>query len=231
MSHLRRFLHLEGRRKARDSAAPAEPSASSRFATLEQPASAAPEEAFVPPATVQRFERQVSDPPLATDERALEEQPFLRCMHCQIDSSRYAQVCPQCGSSLTAPEQQEFNRALWEQRLRYREEEAKAQEEASRVRAEQQAELEAAYRQLERRSRPSGETPLGIWLLRRIADPRWRIGVIVGGLLAYAVFSVVELRGGRPSFRLWLLVTLGLVALFTPPRMLVTRRRRWYDDF
>lgn len=230
MSSLKRFLHLEGRRQERGSAAPAEPSASGRFASLEHPADEASMEVPRAAATVARFERQVSDQPLVTDERALEEQPFLRCMHCQIDSSRYAQHCPQCGSSLTSPEQQEFNRALWQQRLQHREEEVRAQEAARKVTAEQMVELENAYRQLDTLREVRGDLPFGLWVIRQIKDPRWRIGVIASGLLGYAVLCVVALRGGWGARQLWLLVTIALSALFAPPSMR-RRRRRWFDDY
>jgi hypothetical protein len=235
MSSLKRFLHLEGHRKDRGPSAPRRKDGPSRFSALENPAPDASDGAASPAGTRQRFERQVTDQPLATAERAPEEQPFIRCMACHADNSRYAQSCINCSEALQTPAQQEFNRALWEERLQQRAEEARASQ--ARAAAEREAMAERLFQseleraRLEREyGREGQDVPPGIWLLRRIRDPRWRIGVIAGGALTFVIVLGAALRGSSGA-RLALFFG-GLLALvmFTPPRVwLQRRRRRWWE--
>jgi hypothetical protein len=66
-------------------------------------------------------------------------QPFLRCMRCEVDASRYARACPNCGADLDDPEQRAWNARLWARRR----EERDQLEQASRARQDGVAEAEA----------------------------------------------------------------------------------------
>lgn len=238
MSSLKRFLHLEGQRKGRAPSPPAKVGPS-RFSALENDrAPGGPGEAPAPAGTVERFERQVSDQPLATDARSLDEQPFIRCMHCHGDNGRFAQYCINCSEALNTPAQQEFNRHLWDERLQQRAEENKfSQAKATADRqamAEQLAERELLGQRLKEsfeEERVDQDVALGVRMLRAIQSPGWRLAIIGGGLLVIAGFGVAALRGNMNA-RLVLLgcAVLGLF-LFTPPRVwLERRRRRWWQD-
>src|SRR5262245_52919403 len=106
MSRLKRFQHLEAPREGR----PGEASSTTdeRFANLEaeRPAQpATPASTASRGGAAERFQRQVSEQPLALDARVTGEQQFIRCMRCEADNSRYARECIHCGTRLDTDEQ------------------------------------------------------------------------------------------------------------------------------
>jgi hypothetical protein len=184
-------------------------------------------------------------------EPAGEEQPFIRCRRCEMDNSRFARRCANCGEDLATEEQRAFNARLWEERRRERDEldrenaerrAAQAQAEAEAARDRRQAAEEMA-RQVGERERerlsagglgggwgqgqepygaPSDPAPVGVRLLRLIPSPLWRLAAI--GALVLAVVLGLALARANPVALV--LVFSLLVGLFTPRRR--WSRRRWW---
>ncbi len=100
-----------------------------RFLRLERPHQ--PGEQQSPVANPGRFAPEEPRSPgsgIETDEEPADAQPFLRCARCEMDNTRFAQQCLNCGAPLHTPEQELYNRQLWQKRRA----EAAAEEEALR---------------------------------------------------------------------------------------------------
>jgi hypothetical protein len=119
-----RFLNLERGRRDAPGTAPAQ-QGSGRFDALEHPGEVAPPAAAP---SADRF-RPPPEPKLALElsESRPEDQPFIRCLRCQMDNHALATACSQCHCDLNTPEQRDFNQKLWDQ-LRRESEEFKAAE-------------------------------------------------------------------------------------------------------
>ena len=140
-----------------------------RFLRLERPHR--PGEQHTPVASPGRFAPEEDRPPgsgIDTDEEADDVQPFLRCARCEMDNTRFAQKCANCGAPLHTPEQELYNRQLWQKR-----------------RAEAAAEQEA-LRKMHEPPRLDGDAALarevGEELARqrlRAQDPRYAMGEVL----------------------------------------------------
>jgi len=129
-----------------------------RFMRLERPHQ--PGEQHTPVANAERFAPEEPRPPgsgIEIDEEPVGEQPFLRCARCEMDNTRFAQGCSNCGAPLHTPEQELYNRQLWQKR-----------------RAEAQAEGEALQRMREP-SPPARDPEVARQKLRE-TDPRYALG-------------------------------------------------------
>lgn len=134
----RRFQRLERARPERPDG-DEHPGAAGRFEGVEAeppPAPAGPPASRPGPAG-NRF-REPAPRPLEVAEEDPGEQPFLRCMRCEADNSRYARACATCGEDLGTPEQRAFNQGLWDRRRQERAEEDRQAAER-RVAAERDA--------------------------------------------------------------------------------------------
>lgn len=144
---LRRFERLERPRKEApetDERPGGDPGTEDRFDDLgarppPRPAPAGP--SAPPPTAGDRFAPPRPRPP-ELEQRDGDQQPFLRCMRCETDSSRYARTCTTCGEELHTEAQQAFNQKLWEARKRERDE--LERENAGRRAAQATAEAEVA---------------------------------------------------------------------------------------
>lgn len=236
-----RFKRLEAPRTERggdDAAKKTE----ERFTRMEK--ERAPGEAPPPPPRrpASRMERQVSDQPLALDTRSKAEQQFIRCMCCEADNSRYAQVCIHCGAPLQTDEQRDYNEQFWRQRQADVAQEQQAVEQMqahkkqlTKEQAEAQAEVYAA---MVREAQGGGDTsdPPGIRIIRGIESTSGRVMAVIG-FVVLGMISFGCLAKWQPG-RTWLGVTglVGVVALailFLPPGIWTARRRRsfWNDDW
>jgi len=140
-----------------------------RFLKLERPHR--PGEQQTPVASPGRFAPEEERPPgsgIETDIEPDDAQPFLRCARCEMDNTRFAQKCANCGAPLHTPEQEVYNRQLWQKR-----------------RAEAAAEQEA-LRKMHEAPRLSGDAELarevGAELERqrlRAQDPRYALGEVL----------------------------------------------------
>lgn len=97
---LSRFLRLERKRPPRD----------------RKPSAVLQRERFEPPLTAEHQER-FEPPPTTGVELAAPEpegaQPFVRCVFCEHDNSRFDARCRSCGQALDGDEQRAFNERLW----------------------------------------------------------------------------------------------------------------------
>src|SRR5207248_1655233 len=80
------------------------------------------------PARFAPEERRAAPSGIETDEEPADAQPFLRCAQCEMDNTRFAERCANCGAPLHTPEQDLYNRQLWQKRRA----EAAAEQEALR---------------------------------------------------------------------------------------------------
>jgi hypothetical protein len=213
-----------------------------RFLRLERPHQ--PGEQRTPVAHAERFAPEEPRAPgsgIETDEEPAGAQPFLRCAQCEMDNTRFAQRCANCGAPLHTPEQDLYNRQLWQKRLA----EAAAEQEALR-KMHQPASAgrgigdaryalgevlarEVAEREEERLSWMSGDAMLPFGVRAVLAMPsrwRWRAGCAAAAWLAGT--GLAALRTHHPT-PIWLFFgSLGvLLALFTPARR---RPRYWWSD-
>jgi len=236
MSRLDRFKHLEAKRT--DRSGEGDKSTEERFNRVER--ERAPGEAPPPSPAAQRMQRQVSDPPLALDQRSTDEQQFTRCMHCEADNSRFAHACIHCGAPLQTDEQRAFNERFWR---KHRSEAAQEQqaveqlhrhdkeltEEQSRVQRETFSQM---VKEAQDQAGREGQ-PWGIRMINALKDPIWQ-WVLIGFFAMAGLGSVAGLRYGRPDqFGLrWVCIgTLAaLVLLFTPPGWWARRTRRSFLD-
>jgi hypothetical protein len=215
-----------------------------RFLRLERPHQ--PGEQHTPVANPARFapeERRAPSSGIETDEEPDDAQPFARCAQCEMDNTRFAGRCANCGAPLHTPEQDLYNRQLWQKRRA----EAAAEQEALRkmhqpaapdggVRPVHDARYalgevlarEVADREEARLSWMSSDVsvPLGIRAVMAM-PPRWRWRA--GGVIALWLggTGIAALRTHHPT-PMWLFFgSLGvLLAFFTPSR---PRRRYWWS--
>ncbi|HVE83516.1 MAG TPA: hypothetical protein VND93_11735 [Myxococcales bacterium] len=242
MSQMDRFRRLEGPRAGRqdDQANSAE----ERFSRVEPERAPASTPAPAPGhgAAAQRIGRQVSEQPLALDDRSTAEQPFIRCMRCEADNNRHAQECAHCGAALQTEEQRAFNDDFWAKRQAEQAEEAEAverfhaaQEQAAKraeaERAETVAAIAVAVGQEIRAS--SAGMPPALRMLRAVADPGRRF-LAACGFGLWGLISLIGLFKSRgPAGQLLSLGGLLLLGiLWTPSHWWTARRRRgwWTDD-
>jgi hypothetical protein len=237
---LRRFLHLERPRVARDGAAPEappSPGAAERFAQVERPGMKAPAAGRPTGARLERFGPE-PEPSIELVDTESDARPFTRCMRCGMDHGVFATECTHCGASLDTEAQRAFNERLWAERREQAAREARALAErrvledraaeedcrAARARAEALAREvgDAERRRLDREAWREGPwTDRGGWTggtpewLLSLARRPWLATAVLGGAAALALFAKA---GGRAAALLPILV---LVVLLSP------RRGRW----
>lgn len=244
---MRRFLHLE---RPRPPGAESEPPVSEERFEKVEPAGPEPAPEPVPGAATDRF-RPPRERPLDVADAPEGVQPFVRCARCEMDSARFAEICPNCGADLRTPEQAAFNERLWDGRRqeaaaeeqvlaeRRRERERLATEE-QRARREQLAGM--ARREADRvegelgspwgrrhgwgTDADDGRAPAGLRLLRLIQNPLLRIAAIAGAVALPLGLLVLPSR--QSGWRIAGMVLLFLlVALVSPPGWRYRRRDRW----
>lgn len=165
MSLRDRFRRFERLERPRQEGADAvdRPATGERFEGLE---TASPPAAGGAPASTgagDRFAPPRPRPP-ELEQRSTEEQPFLRCMRCETDSSRYARTCSTCGEELHTEAQRAYNEKLWAARVKERDD--LERENAGRREAAARAEQEAA----EARRQAAAE------MARQVGErERWRL--------------------------------------------------------
>ena len=214
----------------------------SRFLKLERPHQRGEQQ--TPVANAERFAHEEGRAPgsgLTTDEEPADAQPFLRCAQCEMDNTRFAQRCSNCGAALLTPEQELYNRQLWQKRRA----EATAEEEALRRMhqppPEQLRAQDPRYALGEVLAREVGEreearlswmdaasgVPFGIRAVAAMSSRwRWRAGCAVALWLGGT--GLAALRTHHPV-AMWLFFGSAavLLALFTPAR---PRRRYWWTN-
>ncbi len=235
---LRRFRNIE---RARGPGAGVEPAPSAeRFERVEGPGPA-PAEPAVPGSATDRF-RPPRERPLEVAERPDGEQPFRRCARCEVDSARFADVCPNCGADLRTPEQEAFNERLWARRREEAAEESRAlaerERERDRLAAEEQRArralaVEMAGREADRVEAELGGAwrwsgrgaPPGLRLLGAIRSPALRVAAALAAVALPAALIAAGRPGGglRVAGMILVAVLLGLVM---PSRY--GRRHRWW---
>jgi hypothetical protein len=230
-----------------------------RFLRLERPHQ--PGEQRTPVAHAERFNPEERRTPLSgieTDEEPPDAQPFLRCAQCEMDNTRFAQRCTNCGAPLHTPEQDLYNRQLWQKRRR----EADAEREALRRMHEAGAggrppdpelarqrlrETDPRYamgemlaqqvleREQDKLFWMTGMTgygsfvPLGVRIAMAMSPAwRWRVGIAL--LCWLCGTGTVALRTHHPT-ALWLFFgsVVLLLLLFTPSQPR-WRRRFWWSS-
>jgi len=216
-----------------------------RFLKLERPHQPGEQQTAVAnPARFSPEERRAPSSGIETDEEPADAQPFLRCAQCEMDNTRFADRCANCGAPLHTPEQDLYNRQLWQKRRA----EAAAEQEALRKMHQPAAPAagaqsahdaryalgevlarEVAEREEARLSWMSGsvDVPFGIRAVMAM-QPRWRWRL--GGVIALWLggTGIAALRTHH-STAIWLFFgSLGaLLAFFTPSR---PRRRYWWGS-
>jgi hypothetical protein len=225
-----------------------------RFLRLERPHQ--PGEQRTPVAHAERFAPEEPRAPrsgIETDEEPADAQPFLRCAKCEMDNTRFAQRCVNCGAPLHTPEQDLYNRQLWNKRRR----EAEAEREALRrmhepapppdpeVARQQMRDADPRYalgetlaeQVLQREENKlfwmtGGMTsysivPLGVRIAMALSPAwRWRVGIAI--LCWLCGTGTVALRTHHPT-AIWLFFgsVVLLLLLFSPAR---PRRRFWWSS-
>jgi hypothetical protein len=168
---IRRFLHLERPRAARDAApeAPPSPGAAERFAQVERPAPSAPAAGRPTGARLERFGPE-PEPKIELLQADADARPFTRCMRCGMDDGVFATECKGCGASLDTEAQRAFNERLWTERREERAREARALAERQAMRERTEAEERRAVRaNAEAFAREVGEAER-----RRLEADGWR---------------------------------------------------------
>jgi len=185
--------------------------------------------------------------------RSDEEQPFVRCLRCETDSSRYARTCTTCGEELHTEAQAAYNQRLWAARQKEREELerenagrrealARAEVEVAEARRQAAAEMARQVGERERWKAEGGETwggappydpdspyggardPTPIGLRILRAIPSPAWRLAaMGAFLLLAVLAVLLARRFPPLLIILLSVLIGL---FAPRRRI--RRRLWW---
>ena len=139
-----------------------------------------------------------------------DDQPFIRCLHCQGDSNVQASRCGCCGAPLETDAQREFNAKLWAQRRVEKQEEqlAMAAIEAKRD-AEEQANLTV----------PEAEP-----VTRRYRS--W-MALLIGAAIPLAIIAATT-RGSIGRF-FGTVVLIGVVAVLAPRRRRGVFPPTWED--
>ncbi len=222
-----------------------------RFLRLERPHQRGEQQ--TPVANAERFAPEEPRAPgsgIETDEEPADAQPFLRCARCEMDNTRFARQCANCGASLLTPEQELYNRQLWQKRRA----EAAAEQEALRKMHQPPPPLDPEVSR-ERLRAQDPRYALGEVLAQEVAEreesrlswmgggmggvtfgvrvvmampPRWRWRV--GGAIALWLggTGVAALRTHHPTATWLFFGSLAvLLALFTPAR---PRRRYWWSS-
>jgi hypothetical protein len=194
----------------------------------------------VPASSTDRFREPPERPPEPVRPNGV-AQPYVRCVHCQMDNTVYAHACQNCGGELDTAEQRAFNERHWAERQA--QDEAARQERNAREEGAQREAADVARQrreigeQLARREKervdaqfpdgPLGGGPMmqretvGMRLLHLLPGTGWRIAAacVVFGL------PLLLLVAGRGLAQLVGMVLLGVVVvLFSPVRQ---RSRRW----
>jgi hypothetical protein len=133
-----------------------------RFLKLERPHQSG--EQHTPVAHAERFAPEEPRAPtsgIEIDEEPPDEQPFRRCAQCEMDNARFVERCSNCGAPLHTPEQDLYNRQLWQKR-----------------RAEAQAENEALQRMHAPAAPAAGSPELARQRLTQ-SDPRYALGEVL----------------------------------------------------
>jgi hypothetical protein len=177
--------------------------------------------------------------------------PFTRCMRCGAENGAFVTRCIGCEADLDTPAQHDFDEKLWARRAqdRAREEAALAErhELAERARTEEararRALAEETAREVgdaERRRLEveglrsgwgggwtGGGSPVGLRLVRLIANPWLRIAAVISMFAIPVVLLAVPHPGARQG---GVLVFLLVVSLFAPPSWSRwgRRRRSWW---
>ncbi|HMC36079.1 MAG TPA: hypothetical protein VKH65_16800 [Myxococcales bacterium] len=189
----------------------------SRFLKLERPHQRGEQQ--TPVVNADRFapeEQRTPGSGIAIDEEPADAQPFLRCARCEMDNTRFAATCANCGAQLHTPEQELYNRQLWQKRRA----EAAAEAEAVKKMHQPPPPVEAELAQDRLRAQDPRYT-LGEVLAREVADhEEARLGWMGGGMnVPFGIRAVAALsprwrwRAGG-AVALWLAGT-GLAALHT----------------
>ena len=230
-----------------------------RFLRLERPHQ--PGEQRTPVAHAERFNPEEPRAPgsgIETDEEPADAQPFLRCAQCEMDNTRFAQRCVNCGAPLHTPEQDLYNRQLWQKRRR----EAEAEREALRQMREaggagmprdpeltrqQLRETDARYamgemlaqqvleREQDKLFWMTGMTsygsvvPLGVRIAMAMSPAwRWRVGIAL--LCWLCGTGTVALRTHHPTPTWLFFGSLVLLVLLFTPSQPRWRRRFWWSS-
>ncbi len=182
-----------------------------RFLRLERPHQ--PGEQQTPVANAERFaheERPAPGSGIETDEEPADAQPFLRCARCEMDNTRFARQCANCGASLLTPEQELYNRQLWQKRRA----EAAAEQEALRRMHQPAGPVDAELiRQQLRAASDRDLSPEGL----RAQDPRYALGEVLAR-------EVAEREGER---LFWMTGGLSGVPFGVRAVMAMPTRWRW----
>jgi hypothetical protein len=194
----------------------------------------------VPASSTDRFREPPERPPEPVQASGV-TQPYARCAHCQMDNTRYATACTNCGADLGTDEQRAFNERHWAERQAQDEtarqernvrEEAAQREAADVARQRREIGEQLARREKERVDAQWPTGPLGggtfaqretvgMRLLRFLPGTGWRIAA---ACVAFGL-PLLLLLVGRGRAQVVGLVLLGVViVLFSPVRQ---RNRRW----
>ena len=151
----------------------------SRFLKLERPHQRGEQQ--TPVVNADRFapeEQRTPGSGIAIDEEPADAQPFLRCARCEMDNTRFAATCANCGAQLHTPEQEVYNRQLWQKRRA----EAAAEAEAVKKMHQPPPPVEAELARERLRAQDPRYT-LGEVLAREVADhEEARLGWMGGGM-------------------------------------------------
>ncbi|HEX8823380.1 MAG TPA: hypothetical protein VF794_25865 [Archangium sp.] len=241
-SKFSRFQHLERARGEKPtSEGQVKLQNGGRFESVAGPGETAPSSVAVPEAHVERFKLH-GQTPLALDHEPTREQLFSRCIHCETDNGRFAQVCTTCGADLHSPEQLADNarrsRDQAQAEAQTREQMASVPQAAPQLsEAEKLARQQLAILQLTQslekersvlgRLQPLLDPCLGVGLLRLIPDPRarWMTLAAVVGL----PFLLTRL-GSQPLRMVGIYLGMFLIVSFVPTSLWAVkhRRRHWW---
>jgi hypothetical protein len=229
-NELRRFLHLERARPASGAAEPSQ-APTQRFAGVERPGEAAPQEATPTGVQLDRFGPD-PEPSLELAPADADARPFTRCPRCGMDHGLHARACSRCGAPLDGEDARAFNDRLWAERRA----EAAREAEAAAKRAATQADVAQDRRLLEALAREVGDAErrrlsrdgwadVGGWsgapdlrvVLVYLFRSGWLVRLALAGIALLALALAARARG-LPAAPLVPLVVLAL---------LFPSRRRW----
>jgi hypothetical protein len=245
MSDPKRFEHLE-RGRERPLEERVEPGVAERFGAVEQGGAPVP----VPSgASVARFDPASGPDEVAVEPNQVEEQPFVVCARCGLESGKFAQACPGCGAGFDTAEQRAHNARVWAARRSQQEAEraqaAAHQEallddarEAARQRHELGVELAREVKQtyeLEHRSLDLGtsrrSSSMGSPLLALLGMLPGPWGAVVGLALVLVPLGLVKFAARGSTALAVGAIWLGLdLVLAIPPGWWTRGRYRWWSD-